>query len=398
MRRLFAISLVVCGLLVAMVAPSASASGSTATYIVTLRDGVVAGRAAPAQARAYGLQLQHVYGHALNGYAAVMSARAAKALAGDASVRSVVADRAVSIDVQTLPTGINRIDGELSSAVSGNGSGSVNVDVAVIDTGIDLTHPDLNVVGGVNCSNGPSYKDGNGHGSHVAGTIGARDDGNGVVGVAPGARLWAVRVLNNAGSGSWASVICGVDWVTANAGIIEVANMSLGGTGDDTGGCKDGGLHEAICKSVRAGVTYAVAAGNSADDAANHVPAAYDEVITVSALADFNGLPGGGAAATCRTDVDDTLADFSNFGADIDLIAPGVCIYSTWKRGGYNTISGTSMATPHVAGAAALYKSTNTGASPAQVKTALQSAGNLNWNDADDPDPTKEVLVNVDAF
>jgi subtilisin family serine protease len=219
-----------------------------------------------------------------------------------------------------------------------------------------------------------------------------------VVGVAPGARLWAVRVLNNAGSGSWASVICGVDWVTARAGTIEVANMSLGGTGDDTGGCNDGGLHEAICKSVAAGVTYAVAAGNSADDARNHVPAAYDQVITVSALADFDGRPGGLGAATCRADEDDTLANFSNFGADIDLIAPGVCIYSTWKRGGYNTISGTSMASPHVAGAAALYKSTNPGASPSQVKSALQSAGNLGWNDADDPDPTKEILLNVDAF
>jgi subtilisin family serine protease len=391
-------ALVLSAVLGSLAAPATSAGAATGTYIVTLRDGVAAGQAAAGQARAYGLQVQHVYGHALNGYAAVMSARAARALAGDASVRSVIADRAVSIDVQTLPTGIDRIDGELSSTASGNGSGSVSVDVAVIDTGIDLTHPDLNVVGGVNCSTGRSYRDGHGHGSHVAGTIGARDDGNGVVGVAPGARLWAVRVLNNAGSGSWASVICGVDWVTANAGTIEVANMSLGGTGDDTGGCSDGGLHEAICNSVEAGVTYAVAAGNSADDAGNHVPAAYDEVITVSALADFNGLPGGGAAPTCRADEDDTLANFSNFGADIDLIAPGVCIYSTWKRGGYNTISGTSMASPHVAGAAALYKAGNPGASPAVVQGALQGAGNLDWNDVDDPDPTKEVLVNVDAF
>jgi subtilisin family serine protease len=397
MRRLLGISFVVCGLLVAMIAPSASAAGSTATYIVTLRDGVVAGRAAPAQARAYGLQVQHVYGHALNGYAAVMSSRTARALAGDARVRSVIADQAVSIDAQTLPTGIDRIDGELSSAISGNGSGSVDVDVAVIDTGIDLTHPDLNVVGGITCSSGRSYSDGNGHGSHVAGTIAARDDTNGVVGVAPGARLWAVRVLNNAGSGSWASVICGIDWVTARASTIEVANMSLGGTGDDTGGCNDGGLHEAICNSVAAGVTYAVAAGNSADDAANHVPAAYDEVITVSALADFDGQPGGLGAATCRADVDDTFADFSNFGADIDLIAPGVCIYSTWKRGGYNTISGTSMATPHVAGAAALYRAGHA-ATPSQVKAALQAAGNLGWNDVDDPDPVKEKLLNVDAF
>jgi subtilisin len=307
----------------------------------------------------------------------------------------------VTIAAQTLPTGINRIDGELSSTVSGNGSGSVSVDVAVIDTGIDLDHPDLNVVGGRNCSTGRSFDDGNGHGSHVAGTIAAKDDTQGVVGVVPGARLYAVRVLNNAGSGSWSSVICGVDWVTANASTIEVANMSLGGTGSDPSatGCNTGdALHDAICKSVAAGVTYAVAAGNESDDARNHVPAAYDEVITVSALADFDGQPGGLGSPTCRSDVDDTFANFSNFGADIDLIAPGVCILSTWKGGGYNTISGTSMASPHVAGAAALYKASNPGASPAQVKAALQNAGNTNWNDVDDPDPTKETLVNVDAF
>jgi subtilisin len=307
----------------------------------------------------------------------------------------------VRIAAQTLPTGINRIDGELSSTVSGNGSGSVNVDVAVIDTGIDIDHPDLNVVGGMNCAPGSSFDDNNGHGSHVAGTIAAKDDSQGVVGVAPGARLYAVRVLNPAGSGSFSSVICGIDWVTANASVIEVANMSLGGTGSEPRGtgCNTGdALHDAVCNSVAAGVTYAVAAGNASDDAANHVPAAYNEVITVSALADFDGVPGGLGSPTCRSDVDDTFANFSNFGADVDLIAPGVCILSTYKRGGYTTISGTSMATPHVAGAAALYKATHAGASPAQVKTALQNAGNLNWNDVDDPDPTKERLVNVDAF
>jgi subtilisin family serine protease len=233
----------------------------------------------------------------------------------------------------------------------------------------------------------------------VSGTIGALDNGIGVVGVAPGARLWPVRVLNNAGSGSFSDIICGIDYVTAHASEIEVASMSLGGSGSDSAcGSNRDAMHEAICRSVAAGVTYVVAAGNESDNAANHVPAAYDEVITVSALADFNGLPGGGAPATCRADVDDTFADFSNFGADVDLIAPGVCILSTWKGGGYNTISGTSMATPHVSGGAALYKATHPDASPSAVKSALQAAGTSNWSTSTDPDSTHEPLLNVATF
>ncbi len=360
-------------------------------YIVSLAQGVNPAAAAHAS----GGEVHYVYRDALNGYAAMLTPAAAAALTRNPQVLSVIADQPMSIQAQTVPTGIDRIDGDLSSTVSGNGSGAVDVDVAIIDTGIDTRHPDLNVVGGVNCSSGWSYNDGHGHGSHVAGTVGAKDDGIGVVGVAPGARLWAVRVLNNAGSGSWASVICGVDWVTAHASTIEVANMSLGGSGSE-GSCTDGGLHQAICAAVKAGVTVVVAAGNSGVDAAGAVPASYDEVITVSALADFNGQPGGGASPTCRDDQDDTLADFSNYGADVDIIAPGVCIYSTYKKGGYTTFSGTSMASPHVAGAAALYKASNPGASPAQVKNALTSAGNFGWSG--DRDGTQEPLLNVDAF
>jgi subtilisin len=383
-------------------AAAAPLNGIPDQYIVVFNNGIsdATGKALRLAAH-HGLALQHVYTHALKGFAAVVPAARLALLRADHDVAYVAQDQVVTISNQTLPTGIDRIDGELSSTVSGNGSGSVNVDVAVIDTGIDTSHPDLNVVGGTSCIGGPDYSDLNGHGSHVAGTIAAKDDNNGVVGVAPGARLWAVEVLNAAGSGSWSSIICGIDWVTQNAGTIEVANMSLSGSGSDDGNCgntNNDPVHRAICSSVAAGITYVVAAGNQSDNAANRIPAAYDEVITVSALADFNGQPGGGAAATCRSDVDDTFANFSNFGADIDLIAPGVCILSTWKSGGYNTISGTSMASPHVAGAAALYKSAKPGARPAKVKTALQNAGNLNWNNSDDPDGIKEVLLNVDTL
>jgi subtilisin family serine protease len=205
------------------------------------------------------------------------------------------------------------------------------------------------------------------------------------VGVAPGIRIYSVRVLNNAGSGSWASVICGIDWVTANASRlkIKVANMSLGGTGSDDGNCGNSNsdaLHKAICNSVAAGVTYVVAAGNDNSDFAGFVPAAYDEVLTVTAMADFNGQPGGGAPATCRSDVDDAPADFSNFtgigspDADHTIAAPGVCIYSTWKGGGYQTISGTSMASPHVTGTAALCIETgHCSGSPTNVVNQLRS-------------------------
>ncbi len=380
-----------------------AAPGATGRYIVVLADGV-APEAAATQARGLGAAVTHVYGHALKGYSATMTAAAAKRLAADPRVASVGPDGTASISAQAVPTGIDRVDAELSPTARINGVDErVNVDVAVIDTGVDLDHPDLNVytAGAKNCSTGRSADDGNGHGTHVAGTVGALDNAVGAVGVAPGARIWPVRVLNNQGSGAWSDIICGIDYVTAHAAEIEVANMSLGGTGTDDGNCgrtNNDTLHQAICRSVAAGVTYAVAAGNETDNAAAHVPAAYDEVITVSALADFNGQPGGGAAATCRADVDDTFADFSNYGADVDIIAPGVCINSTWKGAGYNTISGTSMASPHVAGGAALHLATHAGTSPAAVKSALQAAGTTNWSTATDPDATHEVLLNVAAF
>jgi subtilisin len=397
----------------ALNAPEAALSKSAGSVdvIVVLRDDFAPGGFEANQARAaqiaaeLGLTPTYTYGAALFGFAAAVPEGRLSGLANDPRVAYVSEDRPVQMVAQSLPTGIDRIDGELSSQVSGNGSGSTDVDVAIIDTGIDIDHPDLNVVGGKNCSSGKSFDDGNGHGTHVAGTVAAKDDGTGVVGVAPGARLYAVRVLDASGSGSFSSVICGVDFVTANAATIEVANMSLGGTGSDpadgtVGNCTTGdALHDAICKSVKAGVTYAVAAGNDAKDAAGFVPAAYDDVITVSALADFDGKEGALGSPTCRTDEDDTFANFSNFGKDVDIIAPGVCINSTWLRGGYNTISGTSMASPHAAGAAALYISTQSSRpSPATVKSALQNAGNLRWKTTTDPDGSADILLNVDVF
>jgi subtilisin family serine protease len=387
-------------------APNASsAAAATAPYIVVLDDAVDARTVAPTQAARFGLDLGHVYHSALQGYSTSMTPAVADLVAAAPGVKWVQRDRAVSIDAQATPTGINRANADASPTARINGSDErVNVDVAVIDTGADLTHPDLNInrAGAKNCSVGAvNANDLNGHGTHVSGTIGALDNGTGVVGMAPGARIWPVKVLTDAGSGLNSDVICGIDYVTAHANEIEVANMSLGGAGDDDRNCgatNDDAMHAAICKSVAAGITFVVAAGNDSADASTSTPAAYDEVITVSALSDFNGLPGGGAPSTCRADVDDTFADYSNHGADVDLIAPGTCINSTWMLGGYNTISGTSMASPHVAGGAALYRATHPTATPAAVKAALQASGTLDWNDVDDPDGVKERLLDVSTY
>jgi subtilisin len=374
-------------------------------YIVVLRDGAAVSPMAARQERRYGAQVHSVYRAALNGYSATMSVHEARRLAQAPAVQAVQADTLVRATAQTVPTGVNRANADASPTAAIDGSDQrVDVDVAVLDTGVDLDHPDLNVhqAGATNCNTlGINPDDQHGHGTHVAGTIGALDNGAGVVGMAPGARIWPVKVLNAAGMGSTSDVICGIDYVTAHADQIEVANMSLGGQGTDDGDCgasNNDAQHQAICESVAAGVTYVVAAGNESSNAARTTPAAYDEVITVSALADFNGLPGGGAAPTCRSDVDDTFAGFSNFGADVDLIAPGACIGSTWRNGGYSTASGTSMASPHVAGGAALYLASHPGASPEQVKSALQSAGSLDWSATDDPDGIKERLLDVSGF
>ena len=186
--------------------------------------------------------------------------------------------------------------------------------------------------------------------------------------------------MDKRGNGSWSSVICGLDYVTskapANGGPIRVANLSLGGYGvsdENCGNTNKDALHKAICRARDAGVTIVVAAGNSGANAANFVPAAYnDAVITVSALADSDGKEGG-AGPSLSYGADDTFATFSNWGTPVDIAAPGVSIYSTWLNNGYKAISGTSMASPHVAGAAALYIATHPGASWSSVRDALIS-------------------------
>ncbi|MPY78276.1 MAG: S8 family serine peptidase [Actinophytocola sp.] len=411
MRRKMGVVFAACAVAGATAVPAQTAAAHTPggeldSYIVVLKSGIDAASVAQQQMGALGGTLGHVYSSALNGYSAKLTEVARQQLAANPAVDYIQRDRPVHATAQSTPTGIDRADADQSPTAAIDGVDQrVDADVAVIDTGADMDHPDLNVyeAGAKNCSTlSLSPEDQHGHGTHVAGTIGAVDDTNGVVGMAPGARIWPVKVLNALGSGTTSDVVCGIDYVAAHSDQIEVANMSLGGEGSDDGDCGNtngDAEHQAICSAVAAGVTFVVAAGNNSADAKDFVPAAYDEVITVSALADFNGQPGGGAAPTCRNDVDDTFADFSNYGEDVDVIAPGVCIESTWLDGGYNTISGTSMASPHAAGAAALYTANNPSASPEQVKRALQNAGTADWTfPSEDRDGIQEPLLNVGGF
>ena len=376
-------------LLLASSPHTAGASPHAGRFIVVLADSAGSpSRIAGAHAQRFHLGVSAVYRSALRGYAATIPGAAVDAIRSDPRVASVVPDGPVRTQAQALPTGVNRIEGDLSTTRSGNGTGSVNATVAVIDTGIDLDHPDLNVVGGHNCSTGSTFDDGHGHGTHVAGTIGARDNGFGVVGVAPGVRLFAVRVLNNTGGGTLSTLLCGLDVVDArspaNGGTITVANMSIGGPGGDDGACGgiDGDVvHAAICETVADGVTIVAAAGNARTTFDSQIPAAYDEVLTVTAITDINGRPGGGALGTCLGDTDDTAADFSNFALEGSadaahaIAAPGACINSTWKGGVSARLSGTSMAAPHVAGAVALCIGSGrcSGLTPGQILQKLRA-------------------------
>jgi len=397
--------------------PSAAFGGATkSSFIVVLKPSAADPAGAGAQlANRFGGQLGYVFSHALKGFSVELNPTAAGALAQAPGVASVTPDAPVDATgtpiiapdpttPQIVAFPLVRIGADQSSTVSGDGVGQVNVNVAVLDSGIDLEHHDLNVVGGINCSNPQSkpsdYDDAFSHGTMVAGLIGAKDNSFGVVGVAPGARLWAVRVLNDNGKGTDSDILCGIDWVTATrtdsdpTNDIAVANMSIGGRGADDGNCglskKADPIHQAICRSTAAGVTYVVAAGNESDDEQTHIPAAYDEALTVTAIGDTDGQPGGvGPVSPCiASQPDDAPAAFSNFAtlptdASHTVAAPGVCTATT--RGdakisnGYGSGSGTSFAAPQVAGAVALCIASGacSGLTPAQIvrKIVADAAG-----------------------
>jgi aqualysin 1 len=293
--------------------------------------------------RRHGFRADHVYSTALRGFAARLTGRQIDALEQDADIALVEPDGTMFAFAQTVPWGVSRIDG--GQAVS-------DVNAYIIDTGIDTTHADLNVVGHVKFASGPN-SDCHGHGTHVAGTVGARNNAIDVLGVAAGAKLTGVKVLGCGGTGSTSGVIKGVDWVTHNAVKPAIANMSLGG-GVSTA------LDTAVKASANSGVFYSVAAGNSGVDACTSSPAR---------AGTHNGVMTTGAI-----DSNDNEASWSNFGSCVDIWAPGVSILSTRIKGGTITMSGTSMAAPHVAGAGAVYLSLNPGTGPADVEAALKGS------------------------
>ncbi|MDW0199227.1 MAG: S8 family serine peptidase, partial [Nitrososphaeraceae archaeon] len=242
-------------------------------YIVVLKDDdILSSTNSPAiEAMKQGAGLRHIFDHSLHGFAMkVPNDKVLQAVMKIPEVDYVQPDIKVTAFVQSLPTGIDRADGDLSSTKSGDGSGVVDVDIGIMDSGIDLNHPDLNVYRQVSFISGTSSgNDDNGHGTAVAGVAAAKDNSQGVVGVAPGARLWAIKVLDSNGIGFMSDLIEGIDYVTQHAKEIEVVNLSFGGDGSSDA------FHTAISKSVSAGVTYVVAAGNEAKDASSVIPASF---------------------------------------------------------------------------------------------------------------------------
>ncbi|CAA9544581.1 MAG: hypothetical protein AVDCRST_MAG70-400 [uncultured Thermomicrobiales bacterium] len=358
-----------------------------------------------AEATDEGVQPEVVFTEVIDAFVADVTAAEAEALAADPDVAGVFPDSPVYAAAQEIPTGVDRIgaDENVGADIDGSGPG-VDVDVAVLDSGIDAAHLDLDVqpaIGDNNCQDTGSYDtDDTGHGTHVAGIVGAIDNDRDIVGVAPGARLHSVKVLKSDG-GTISTLICGLEWAVANANVIDVVNMSITGeaaAGEDLDACAGSPLHTAVCATVAAGIPIIVSAGNTAVDAKLTIPATYQETIAVSALSDLDGVFGAAATTSCNSAYqDDTFASYSNFGPEVDIAAPGSCIRSTRAGGGLVSKSGSSMAAPHVAGAAALYLAANPGASPADVRAWLLGAGSQPQKSlvgfTGDPDGNQEPVL-----
>lgn len=334
------------------------------SYLVVLKDSAVAGRSVAAQAQAltsrFGGEIAATWDAALNGFSVTTSPQAARRLAAHPAVAYVEQDMTFQLDAtQNNPPswGLDRIDQRnrpLDNSYTFPNTAS-NVHIYILDTGIRTTHNDFGgraIHGRDAVDNDNDATDCHGHGTHVAGTAGGS-----AYGVAKGATLVAVRVLNCAGSGTTTQIVNGINWVTANAIRPAVANMSLGGAGTNTT------MNNAVANSIASGITYAIAAGNSNSNACNFSPAQVSTAITVGATTDT-----------------DARASFSNFGTCLDLFAPGQAITAPWfsSNTATNTISGTSMASPHAAGVAALIASANPTWSPSQIRNEMVADATTN--------------------
>jgi subtilisin family serine protease len=341
-------------------------------YIVVFEESMRApATVANEHARENSLQLRFVYSSAIEGYAAVFpNDQALQRVQNDPRVAYVEQDQVVRAVAQTLPWGIDRVDADKSTTAAIDGVGTVsNVNAYIIDSGI-YYHADLNVVNHVNPSGaGGGNKDCNGHGTHVAGTVAAKDNAQDVVGVAPDVSLTGVKVLSCSGSGSWSGVIKGIDWVTAeeqkpeNVNKPAIANMSLGGGASQA-------VDDAVRNSANSGIFYSIAAGNDGANACNYSPARAGRTKN----ADGTWNKDNGIMTVAATNKSDGETSFSNYGPCVDIWAPGYSILSTKKGGGTTTMSGTSMAAPHAAGGGALYLSSQASSNPETVEVALKSA------------------------
>lgn len=338
--------------------------------IVVLQEGVDPSLFASAS----GVAPAFVYDTLITGFAANLTAEAARRLAQVPQVEGIFPDLPVDPTAQVIPTGIERVNAPRNGFFPfTNGSGgSVGGTVAVVDSGV-APLADLNVIGGYNCTSPDTgdWADGFGHGTHVAGTVGAINNTDGVVGVAPGVGIFAARMLNSAGGGSQSQLVCALEAVAAQGGI-RVANLSLTTNDSTPGTCgvNASALHQAICNLIADGTSVVVAAGNFGQEVTATSMAGYPEVIAVSAFQDFDGRPGGLSATLCASgSTDDTFWASSNWGPLVDIMGPGVCIRSYNQSGVQVYRSGTSMATPHVSGALALYYAANPGASVSAARS-----------------------------
>ncbi len=428
----------------------ADAAGGTRDYIVRYKGSAVAGETTTVRvasrgasfrvrkvdrgkvdrrvrkARSWGIKPRHVFRSGIGGFSARLTPAQVRRLRDDPSVAAVEFDAPVSVadrveagvvsraefGKQQMPSGIKRIYADRQPLARIGDRVNINVDIAVLDTGI-AKHPDLRIGGGYNCSaedgrDPAKWTDRYGHGTHVAGTIAAMDNGRGVVGVVPGARVWAIKVLGDKGSGKTSDIVCGLQWMigqqlSSGGPRFIAANMSIAGPQQHAvtpcGNGTSDTYHQLMCQAMAAGVVFAVAAAND-HRVVNQRPAIFDEPITVAALADYDGRPGGKGRQkdVCpwySADSDDTWADFSNWGRAVDIVAPGKCILSTFRNDRYAWMSGTSMATPHVTGAIALYRLRYPDALPQQIKQALVSAGTRDWRTSSAPDGRAYRLLQV---